>query len=68
MPVIVVAILKFIAVQLLQALLTAKVVTDLFLAGLKKLTSWTKNKWDNRLYFRIKKTIEDDKSEHFKAD
>lgn len=67
MPILIM-ILKFIGMQLLQAVLTAQAVKDVTLASLKKLSSWTKTKFDDKIYKRVKFYMTKDKSERFKPD
>lgn len=61
-------ILKFIGMQLLQAVLTAQAVKDATLAVLKRVSAWTKTKFDDKIYKRVKFYMTKDKSERFKLD
>lgn len=54
--------------QLLQAVLTAQAVKDATLAVLKRVSAWTKTKFDDKIYKRVKFYMTKDKSERFKLD
>lgn len=61
-------ILKFVGIQLLQALITAQMVKDVTLAVLKRISSWTKTKFDDKIYRRVKFYFTKDTSERLKID
>lgn len=57
-------IVKFIVIQLLQALITANMVKDSILEVLKLIATHTKNTWDDKIYKKVKYYFYEDKSEH----
>lgn len=59
-------ILKFIGIQLLQALITAQMVKDSVLGALKWIAVHTKTKFDDKIYKRVKFYFNHDKSERLK--
>lgn len=59
-------ILKFVVIQVLQALITAQMIKDSVLAALKFLATHTKAKWDDKVYKRVKFYFNKDTSEHLK--
>ena len=65
---IVIMILKFIGIQILQAILTAQMVKDVVLAVLKFIASKTKTTFDDKIYKKVRFYMLKDKSERFKAD
>jgi hypothetical protein len=60
------AIVKFVIMQILQALITAQMVKDSVLFILKELAVHTKTKWDDKVYKRVKFYFTKDTSEHLK--
>ncbi len=61
-------ILKFIGIQLLQALITAQMVRDSVLGVLKYIATHTATKFDDKIYKRVKFYFTKDKSERLKID
>lgn len=57
---------RFILVQLLQALITAQFVKDAVLGALKAISKWTKTKFDDKIYKRVKFYFNEDKSERLR--
>ncbi|MBV6514161.1 MAG: hypothetical protein FMNOHCHN_03751 [Ignavibacteriaceae bacterium] len=61
-------ILKFILIQLIQAIVTAQMVKDATLAVLKRISKWTKNTWDDKIYRRVRFYMLKDKSDRINLD
>ena len=61
-------VLRFVDIQILQALITAQMVKDATLAVLKCIAQSTKSKFDDKIYKRVKFYFTEDKSEHIKLD
>ena len=59
-------ILKFIVIQLLQALITVNMIKDSVLEVLKLLADHTKGQWEDKVYSKVKYYFYEDKSEHLK--
>ncbi len=57
-------IVKFVVIQLLQALITAQMIKDSVLEVLKLLAEYTKGMWEKHLYNRVKFYFSEPESEH----
>lgn len=62
------AILDFIVVQLLQALITTQMIKDSVLELLKLLADHTKGLWEKQIYNRVKFYFKEPDSEHIKLE
>lgn len=68
MPFLVESIIKFIVLQLLQALITVQMVKDVVLDALKFISVRTKSTLDDRIYKKVKFYFNEDPSEHIQLD